>query len=417
MKKLGLLALVLGMIVAFAVPAMSFTIEGAKGEKMYIGGVFMTDIGYYSRSKELTGTGTDQTQFVTAVPIHSRLHGSLEVGNVGGYWEFGMGGSEANTSGASFNTNNYVETRLLYGWYKFGNCELRLGKDHGYYYSVVPSQYFGLNWDAHVFGYGWGNVYDTREPQIRFTQNVTKQFGYMITLMQPVVFTDPVLAATNATSPNRLSYNYLPRLAVKLMMDFGMFKFYPAFQGQYAKWDNLSQVAPYSTLKISPDDNVTSWQALLPVVMTAGPFKGTVQFFYGQNDAPFYGGFASSFHSWGRDPSSGAIKTATSMGGFVNLAYTVGAATPAIYFGYDQAKNTDLYSNKYNQLYPGGDDYNARMMLGASVNIKIAEGFFVIPEFTWYDYGKYPAGAASGANAGKDVGKEWLGGVQFMFVF
>ena len=32
---------------------MAFTIDGAKGEKMYIGGTFMTDFGYWDRSKEL----------------------------------------------------------------------------------------------------------------------------------------------------------------------------------------------------------------------------------------------------------------------------------------------------------------------------------------------------------------------------
>jgi hypothetical protein len=401
MKKLGLLALVLGMIVAFAVPAMSFTIEGAKGEKMYIGGVFMTDIGYFSRSKEITGTGTDQTQFVMAVPNHSRLHGSLEVGNVGGYWEFGMGGVEANTSGAYNTSNNYVETRLLYGWYKFGNCELRAGKDHGYYYSVVPSQYFGLNWDLHVFGYGWGNVYDTREPQLRFTQNVTKEFGYMITLMQPAVFVDPSVAGAK----QGVSYSQVPRVAAKVMMNFGMVSLYPAGQWQYAKWDNLNQTAAWTGKSV--DDNMTSWQLLLPVVLSAGPFKGTAQFYYGNNSAPMYGGFASAFHAYGRD-ANGTVKTTTDMAGFINLAYTVGAATPAIYFGYDNAKNSDIYKG------PTGDDNNTRMMYGASVNIKIAEGFFVIPEFTWYDYGKYPAGTAL---ANKDVGKEWLGGVQFMFVF
>ena len=53
MKKLGLLAFILGLVIAFAMPALAFTIEGAKGEKMYIGGTFMTDFGSWYRSKEL----------------------------------------------------------------------------------------------------------------------------------------------------------------------------------------------------------------------------------------------------------------------------------------------------------------------------------------------------------------------------
>jgi hypothetical protein len=415
MKKLGLLALVLGMVVAFAVPAMSFTIEGAKGEKMYIGGIFYTDMGWLGRSKELTGTNTDQTQFLMTVPTHSRLRGSLEIGNVGGFWEFGMGGAQTGT-GTTLNyvtTNNYVETRKLYGWYKFGNCEFQAGKNDGYYFHVAVSQWLGLNWDLHVNGFGWGALYDARDPQVRFTQNLSKNFGYMITLLQPTVWTDPYAPAT---SPNRLSYNYWPRLAAKLMFNYDNWSLFPAFQGQYAKWDNLSQVPPYSTLGKSPDDNVTSWQAVLPVVFRGGPFTATAQFYYGQNSAPFYGGFASGFHAWGRDVSpggTGAIKTTTDMGGFINLAYAVGAALPAVYFGYDNAKNSDLY--KTSAAFPiSGDDYNSRMMIGASCSIKIAEGFFMTPEFTYYDFGKYPAGSA---NAGKDFGKEWIGGIQFAFVF
>jgi hypothetical protein len=410
MKKLGLLALVLGLVIAFAVPAMSFTIEGAKGEKMYIGGVFMTDAYWQSRSKELVygysangqALGGDLTQFVMAVPIHSRLRGSLEIGNVGGFWEFGMGGSEANTSGAvsTYSVNNYVETRKLYGWYKFGNCELRAGKDDGYYFSVVPSQYMGTN-QGHIFGFGWGVIYDVREPQLRFTQNVSKEFGYMVTLLQPTVWTD----ASIGTTPNRLSYNTFPRLAAKLMINTGMFSFYPAFQGQYAKWDQLNNVG--NRVGTSPDDNITSWQAQLPIVMRAGPFTGTLMGYYGQNSAPFIP-FASSFHTPARELSSGSIKNTTDMGGFINLAYTVGAATPALYFGYDNAKNSDIFKG------PTGDDYNNRMMLGGSVLIKIAEGFFIAPELSYYDYGKYPAGVA---NAGRDIGKEWMGGVQFSFIF
>jgi len=394
---------VLGLVTVFAASAMAFTIEGAKGEKMYIGGVFMTDIGWFSRSKEITGSGTDQTQFVIAVPNHSRLRGTLEVGNVGGYWEFGMGGVEANTSGAYNAANNYVETRKLYGWYKFGNCELRAGKDDGYYFTLVPSQYFGLNWDLHVFGFGWGSIYDTREPQLRFTQNISKEFGYAITLLQSAVWTDPL---TNGTSPNRTTYSQIPRLAAKLMMNFGPVSLYPAFQIQNAKWDNLNNVAPWQGKSV--DDNVTSWQAMLPVKFSAGAFVASGQFYYGQNDTPFYGGFASSFHNYGRT-LDGKIQNTTGMGGFINLAYTVGAATPAIYFGYDNAKNSDIYKG------PTGDDNNTRMMYGGSVMVKIAESFYVVPEFTWYDYGKYPAGL--GAKSNTDVGKEWMGGVQFQFVF
>ncbi len=92
------------------------------------------------------------------------------------------------------------------------------------------------------------------------------------------------------------------------------------------------------------------------------------------------------------------------MNGFIDLSYTIGAATPHVYFGYDNAKNSDEWKV--------GDDNNTRLMYGFSIPIKIAEGFFISPEFDWYDYGTRPGNAAK-----PDVGKEWLGGIQFQFIF
>ena len=44
MKKLAIFALVLGLAVAFAVPAFAFKIEGAKDQKFYFGAQIFTDI-------------------------------------------------------------------------------------------------------------------------------------------------------------------------------------------------------------------------------------------------------------------------------------------------------------------------------------------------------------------------------------
>ena len=89
------------------------------------------------------------------------------------------------------------------------------------------------------------------------------------------------------------------------------------------------------------------------------------------------------------------------------MAYTFGPATPHLYFGYDNEKNSDIYGK-----LPNSDDNNTRMMYGASINYMIAPQFYVIPEFTYYDYGKSPILANK-----PDIGKEWIGGVQFRFVF
>lgn len=382
MKKLGLFALVMGLVMALALPAMAFTIEGAKGEKMYIGGYFQTDFGYWNRNKNLTGVD-DQTQFITSVINSSQVRGSFEVGNVGGYWELGNGGEVAGATGSGVGITNYIETRRLYGWYKFGNCEFRAGKDSGYIFTLAAAPLMGLNNDFHAVGFGFGAVYDTRNPQIRFTQEVSKQFGYRVTLLQPNVFVDQT----------RTSYATLPAVAVKLMMNFGVISLYPAGMIQQIRWDKIPS---------GYDDSMTSWIALLPVKVSMGGFTGTVQGGYGQNIQGMSGS-AGPLHAYQRD-ATGKIKNTRALNGFVDLAYTFGQVTPHLYFGYDNAKNGDKWT--------AGDDNNTRMMYGISVYYQLTPNFRVSPEFTMYDYGKTPGVASK-----PDIGKEWLGGLSFLFYF
>ena len=401
MKKLGLLAFILGLVIAFAMPALAFTIEGAKGEKMYIGGTIMTDFGAWYRSKELVkgvpgdSTLSDRTEFIDQTAWHSTLHGTVEVGGAGMFWEFGMGGTRDLSSLALTQSDRYVETRQIYGWYNFGNCQILAGKTHGQIYSVVPWQTMGV-WDSgHVYGFGFGSVYDGRTSQVRFTQNVTKQVGWMISLVEPTPFADAV-----ASPANSKGYSYFPQAAAKVMLNFGIVNLYPAFAWQNIRWDNTVNNA---------DDNVTSWFGLLPVVIKAAGFTGTFQAGYGQNVnllLPQDG--VSSFANYQR--VNGKVKNSTALNGFVDLAYTFGPATPHLYFGYENAKNDDVYGKT------GGDDNNTRLMYGASINYLVANNFYIIPEFTYYDWGKQ-VGVAGAANLGKDIGKEWIGGVQFRFVF
>ncbi len=379
-----------GLAIALAMPALAFTIEGAKGETMYIGGTFMTDFGLWNRSSELIAgkpgntSLSSRTEFIDNVPNNSTLHGTVEVGPTGMLWEFGMG---ENRNLINVQTS-YVETRLLYGWYNFGNCQILAGKNHGQIYSVVPWQVLGL-WEGHKGGYGWGSVYDQRNAQVRFTQNISKEVRWQISFVDPNQYAD-----TAASPANKNSYAVLPQMDAKVSMNFGMISLYPAFGYQSVKWDNTVNGA---------DDNVTSWYGVLPIVVKVGGFTGTIQGGIGQNILAILSTDESAFQNYFRD-ANGQIKNTTGMNGFIDLAYSFGPATPHIYFGYDNAKNSDEWTV--------GNDYNTRMMYGASINYMITPNLYVIPEFTYYDYGKQPGVASK-----PDIGKEWLGGVQFRFIF
>jgi len=419
MKKTLLFALVLGLAVMFAVPAFAFKIESGKDNAFYFGGVFMTDLAAWSRSKEQFNGKSDNTQLYMVVPKHSRLRGLLEVGNVGGYWELRVSGNQQGAQGvdsaqSSSGGFGFVESAKLYGYYKFGNCTFLAGKTDGHIFSVLPSQNIGYasSGGTHAFLFGWGSIYDQRNTQVRFSQDVSKTFGYDISLVQPQYYWDNGVngPTTNTTAGAVQSYATWPLAAAKLRMNFGAVSLMPAGWVQYVKWDNL----PATPLNQTPDDNMTAWGVVLPVVVKAGAFVGTFQMSYGQNQSNSAGGGnflqgaisgANPYSSYRRAPN-GAIKSSTGWNGFFDLAFTSGAVTPHFYMGYDKAINSDIYGLQ------GGDDFNQRMSIGASVSWKIADSFYLVPEFTYYNYGKNPL-----VKNNPDLGTEWVGGVQFQFVF
>ena len=134
------------------------------------------------------------------------------------------------------------------------------------------------------------------------------------------------------------SYATFPLLAAKLRMNFGAVSLMPAGYVQYVKWDNL----PRALNNTTPDDNMTSWAAVLPVVVKAGAFTGTIQGAYGQNMGSRFNNAQgvldkqSIYHGYGRTPN-GAIKNTTGWNAFMDLAFTAGPVTPHFYVGYDKA--------------------------------------------------------------------------------
>jgi hypothetical protein len=284
------------------------------------------------------------------------------------------------------------------------------GKTDGSVFSVVPYQNLGNDQNRHSGGTGWGAIIDQRVTQVRFSQDVSKAFGYDISLVQPMYYWDSGTGsatgapAANGTAGAVQSYPTFPLLAAKLRMNFGAVSLMPAGYVQYVKWDNL----PPAPKNQTPDDNMTSWAAVLPVVVKAGAFTGTFQGAYGQNMGSRYNNAQgvfdkqSIYHGYGRTPN-GAVKNTTGYNAFADLAFTSGPVTPHFYIGWDKATNDDVYV---------GDKYNQRWMYGVGVNWKIADSFYIVPEFTYYDWGNNPTVAKN-----PSLGTEWLGGVQFQFVF
>jgi hypothetical protein len=177
MKITLIFALVLGLAVMFAVPAPAFKIESGQDGTFYFGGLFYTDLAAWNRSKELFNGKSDNTQLIFDVPQHSRIRGALEVGNVGGYWEIRMAGSQQAVGlSPSYSSSGYyfAESAKLYGYYKFENCTLLAGKTDGHVFSVIPYQNIGfsVSGGAHFGLFGWGGIVYQRNAQVRFSQDV-----------------------------------------------------------------------------------------------------------------------------------------------------------------------------------------------------------------------------------------------------
>ena len=110
-----------------------------------------------------------------------------------------------------------------------------------------------------------------------------------------------------------------------------------------------------------------------------------------------------SFYGYFWD-TSGRINDTAGKHGIADFARTFGSATPHIYLGHENAKNSNDYKV--------GDEDITRMMYGVSVDYRVTNAFYVIPVFTYYDWGKQPEVASK-----PGINKEWISGLQFRFIF
>jgi hypothetical protein len=414
MRKLAIFALVLGLVIAFAVPAMAFRIEGPKDTKFYFGGRLLLDTGAWSLSKERTVAygvvNQDRTQFFMNIPQHSMITGVVEAGNTGFLWEIRYGrdnltaheqGDTASTTpniGAADKNNrlNYLEAAKFYGWYKFGNCRIMAGKGDQWLTSVGNGQNLGIAM-GHILLYGWGNFYDDRSAQIRFEQNINKSFSYAISAVQPAYGDVNVATAVPGVTRNVDSYAQFPLLAVKFTMNFGPVTLFLPFAWSQVEWDDLPN---------GYDNSVTYWLAGVQGRVTAGAFTATFGGNWSQNQAIFNGAYNNVANPYSAPirGADGTVKNGRNLAGFIDLAFKAGTFTPHLFFGYDYSNNTDAFKE--------GNDYNARYAVGVAADWAVSPNFLIRPEFAYYNYGERP-----GDRLKPSLGTEWLLGMQFAFLF
>jgi hypothetical protein len=450
MKKLGMFAFVMALVVVFALPAFAITVQGGKDESVTIGGQLYYDFGFRNVDKDRNAhvndgmtsptSGKDRTYFFNGVSTSTTLWFSFNVGAVSGWanlYAFVSPGfynsyvdnrvlqpsqaytswANTSTSGTFANINNTTGWDLVYGTYKFGDFTIQAGKLPALTVVQVPPQMLGYlsETGGHIDGIAYGYVYENKVPALRFNHYVNKMFNYSIQLSYPSVFAEnatPGLAPAAGTPMTigmssgytlRESYSQIPRIGARVGINVGPASINPGFGWEQWKWNDITP---------GWDDTATAWFVRLPVRLTFGPFVALIEGLYGQN----LGGATSNQNSMMASESAdsmykrtatGAIMNANTLNYWADFAYTIGPVTPHIYFGQTQ------YNNDIFKTVPNSDTSSGRTFYGILANYKITPNFWLVPEFSIYDLGHVPGIGVTNYKLGVD----WLAGVQFQFKF
>lgn len=404
MKKLGMLAFILTLVVAFALPAFAYTVEGAKGERFTMGGGFITDFGYMGTNKDYNtyvdtthGKTVDRTQFFAVLSQSSHLYGMFSVGDVSANWVIAtQSGTMTSNLQVPSSYQNQKDNDIIdafYGTYKFGNSYILAGKIGSTWTTYQGPSVLGYNsgTGSHINNIAFGSVYDNKYPQVRFGQQINKMFGYHIALVTTGTYE---AGAGNTT----FSYAQYPAIAAKFTLNFGPVVVIPGMIYQNVKWD---------ALPAGWDTSMTAYHLAVPVRLAFGPFVGIIQLGYGKNDGGPTSSVSltseSSYHGFQRS-AAGKIYDSTNMNAMVDLAFTFGPITPHVYYAMTRATNKDAWK--------AGNDYFERTSYGVVAYYKLNNNLMLIPEISKYTYGTIP-----GSTAKTKLGEAWLAGVQFRFTF
>jgi hypothetical protein len=388
MKKVFIIALAVMAVVAMSASAWAQATE--PGPSAVLGGRIMTDLGYQNLSKEnTTNRRDDVTTAFLQVSSSSYLRGTWTSADktTGGLVELGVSAKAGDTE--------VVGLRFAYGWWKVGNCQLVAGQTDGWVGSAAygPRQELGTTLSAKNQMRNFGFIYSGRSPQVRFEWR-SGNFGFSIAAVQPA-------AEGVTTIANTDMYANVPRFDVAAEFKAGGFMMTPGFGWSQLKYQGVAR---------GWDDNYNSWVAILPIKYTVGPFTAKLQVHTGSNTENEWLGESNT--SMGNAPKIIPVFSATGkeydtkeMGGMVAAEYQIGALTATAGYGLVRVEN-DFWKNSNGFR----KEDTTRSAWFVAFPYAVTKSFTIQPEFSYWMFGDSP-------QTGQDLGTEWIGGVQFKFVF
>jgi hypothetical protein len=382
MKKFFFAVLAVSMLLAFSVPA---ALADTK-----IGGIVFTDV-YYLRqdSNRAASRGLSDdslTTFNLNVPNNSRIYVRwTNEDNVGMYIEGGVG-----------DAGDTWSLRHAYGWWDINPAfTLMAGWSTTPFSPLIPTGQNLGRVSGHVSGYGFGEFYSGRFPQVRGTWRLPNKLGDLA-----VAIVDPKVGPTYGG----VFESKIPRIEAALALRMGTVNIYPGAFWQRNQYENLAG-----------DDNLDAWGTSLGIRTSLGPFQLDAEVNYGENFANTQGGgttlpiLSPPGYAAAGFPLAAAQRVGTSFEDtdvltyWVKLALPLGPATLNATFGQARFENDAVDTDVRTTMY------------GISAPITMAKGFIVRPEIFRYDYGDGSRGRVGGVET--DFGTEILGGVQFQIVF
>ena len=382
------------------------------GAKVHVGGAAVLD-GYYHRfdsdgAANVLGLGTDDwQQLKIEVPTDTNLHAEWvnDAENVGMYIELELGGANGSTA---------VALSDAHGWWQITPMfRLVAGNTDGSFATMEPEQVLGKE-SGHSAGEGFGNLADNSNPQLRLETKFNDVVAVHISVLANRAF-DPLEGPGNEE-------NVWPRFDIIVPINIGYFYFEPGFSWSKVKYDER-----YFPGGKDVDKTFYVWAAALGIQFAYGPFTLTAEGTIGENLATAnYGGpfpadgpggdyigpeldVSSDFEDW-------MLVDSEDLSFFVDLGFQIGPATIHAIYGYQE---TEVFLGWWSLLWPDdqGEMTCRHQMYGVSVPINVAEIFIIRPELFVYDWGDVDIPDRIPGAQDIPLGKEIIGGVQFLVEF
>lgn len=360
MKKIGVTLLAVTLALFFALPATA-EFESYGSARLLTG--------WYNYDPNIDGVD-DDSYAVWELSDISRFGAKFKTGDLGGRVEFGLRGE-----------GNDTYSRLIYGTWDFGGGTLLVGQDwtpYTFWSDQIAPKYDlpgdHMPYDAENGFIGYGCLWDSRQPQIK----LKLRNGFYAALIEPATRSEGdwqvyIWDKFSVFVPDVDVDTTLPKICV----------------GYEFKTEGLmlNPGVVYNTYNVESDsydfdETINSW--LVYVNGKAGLAMADLQWsvHYGQNP--------TDVGLWNREDAASAemdadgdVENSTSYGGYLQVAFNVDPATITLGYGYVQSENDE---------HPLGDDTDAQQSYFINCKLPIADNFFVVPEFSYYDHMDDPAG-------------------------